>query len=68
MRQRARLYVEFAEEFDRLPPSQEPSDGWAKIMADICRQISEGCLERAKVEDPNPDPGRESRLPPLRIV
>lgn len=67
LRQRARLQEEFADEFDRLPPSQEPSDGWAKTMAGLCREIAQQLRERAAIEDPNPDPARERRLPPPYI-
>jgi hypothetical protein len=67
LRQRARLQEEFAEEFDRLPPSQEPSDGWAKTMAGLCRSIAQQLRDRAAIDNPNPDPARERRLPPPRI-
>ena len=66
-RQRARLQEEFADEFDRLPPSQEPSDGWAKTMAAQCRTIAQQLRQQAATEDPNPDPARERRLPPPHI-
>lgn len=63
-RQRARLQEEFADEFDRLPPSQEPSDGWAKTMAALCRTIAQQLPQQAATDDPNPDPATERRLPP----
>ncbi|SRR6266567_728731 len=67
LRQRARLQDEFAAEFDQLPPSREPTEGWAKTMAGLCRDIARHLRERAKTEDPTADPARENRLPPIRI-
>lgn len=37
---KARGYEAFAAEFDSLPPHQEPIDGWAATMADLCRRIA----------------------------
>ena len=62
-----RLQDEFADEFDQLPPSREPTEGWAKTMAGLCRDIARHLRERAKTEDPTADPARENRFPPIRI-
>ena len=62
LRQRARLREEFAEEFDRLPPHQEPSQGWAKTMAGLCRGIAHQLREQAEIEEPKPDKRKEREL------
>ncbi|HEX4725909.1 MAG TPA: hypothetical protein VH333_25575 [Pseudonocardiaceae bacterium] len=67
LRQRARLQEEFADEFDRLPASQEPSEGWAKTMAQLCRDIGQRLRARAAIEQPVVDQARENRIPPIRI-
>lgn len=67
LRQRARLREEFADEFDRLPPSREPWEGWAKTMAGLCRESAGRLRERAAIEDPTVDQRRESRFPPIPI-
>jgi len=67
LRQRVRLHEEFADEFDRLPPSREPSEGWAKYMAEACRTAVQRLRERIMVEEPVANLARERQIPQIPL-